>query len=100
MKGVVEAQAPHRTGLSRGQWWEEQADVDHLVGDSVGAQHVAFDDASLASLGDVRGAPGEDGIAVVGQAILCYEADEALYRQLAQVINRDIGRSVIGSPKR
>ena len=53
-------------------------DVGDLVGDGVGAEDVAVDDAGLARLGDVGGAAGEDGVAVVSLAALCYEADEAL----------------------
>lgn len=78
MESIVETQAAERAGLGRGQGWEEQADIDDLVCDAVGAEDVAVNDARLTGLGDVGDAPGEDGVAVVCLAAFGYEADEAL----------------------
>lgn len=43
-------------------------------------ENVAGDDAGLLGFADVRNASGQDGIAIVGAAVLCEEADETLLR--------------------
>lgn len=78
VEGVVEPQAAQGARVGGRQGREQQADVDDLVSDIVGAEDVAVDDAGLAGLGDVGDARGEDGVAVVGAAALGHEADEAL----------------------
>lgn len=49
-----------------------------MVGDDVRAEDIAGDDAGLFGLGEVGCAGGEDGLAVVGLAVFCEEADEVL----------------------
>lgn len=78
MLRVVQAQAPHGSDLLRRQRTQEQADVGDVVGHIVLAEDVAGDDPGLLCLPDVRDAPGQDGVAVVGAAVLCQEADQAL----------------------
>lgn len=75
---VVEPQAAHRADVLRREGAQEAADVGHLVGDAVRAKDVPRDDARLPRLAYVRRAPGQDGVAVEGAAVLGEEADQAL----------------------
>ena len=78
MLGVVQAQAADGASVFWGERGEEESDVGDLVGEGVGAEDVAADDAGAGSLGEVGDIGWEDGVAVVGAAVAGEEADEAL----------------------
>jgi len=78
MQGVIQSQAPHGPDVVRGQRREEKPDVGDLVGHIMLAEDIALDDVRLGRFGDVRDAPGQDGITVVSAAILGQKADESL----------------------
>ena len=79
MERVVEPQAPHRVGIARGQRREDFGDWGGGGGDGVrGVENGAGDDARGGAEGEVAGAGGEDGFAVVDGAGGGEEADEAL----------------------
>ena len=50
----------------------------YLVGDPVGSEYVALDDARLGGSGDVGDVVREDGIAIVGAPIAGKESDKPL----------------------
>jgi hypothetical protein len=54
-----------------------------LVGDAVGAEDIAGDDAGLSCFGDVGDAGWEEGVAVVDVAVFGEEADKTLEGLLA-----------------
>ncbi len=99
MLGVVEPEAPHRPDILRGQRRQEEPDVGHLVRHLVPAEDVPGDDVGVPGLGDVRHAPGQDGIAVVGASVLGEEADKTLRAQVGilSVSGRHRSRAAQGS---
>ena len=57
---------------------EDGMAYSYLVGDPVGSEYVALDDARLGGSGDVGDAMWEDGIAIVGAPIAGKESDKPL----------------------
>lgn len=78
MLSVVQAQAPDRLDVLGRERTEKQSDVGDILRDVVFAKDVAGDHPGLPRSANIRGTPGQDGISVVGPAVLCEEADQAL----------------------
>lgn len=78
MQGVIQSQASDGAYVGLGQRRQQRADTDDLVRHLVFAKDVASDDACLLGFGNVADSVAEDGIAVVGLAVLGQEADEPL----------------------
>lgn len=70
MLRVVETQTPHRADVLKRQRRQQKPDVGHAVRHVVLAEDVARDDAGLLGLANVGDATGQDGVAVVGAAVL------------------------------
>jgi hypothetical protein len=49
-----------------------------LVGDGGASEDVSFDDFGLGCFGNIVNTGWEDGIAIVGSAVLCEESDKTL----------------------
>lgn len=81
---VVQSQAPNSPDLLWCKGAQEQPDVNNIVRHIMLAKDVTRDDAGLLCLSYIRHALWQDGISIVGAAVLCKETDESLSVILAK----------------
>lgn len=84
MQCIVETQTANGADVLWGERRQQQPDVGNLIGDLMLPKNSADHDPGLLGLGDVRHALWQDGIPVVGPAVLGQEADKSLLRSAAR----------------
>lgn len=75
---IVQAQASNGPDMLGRQRGEKHADVGDLVRHLVAAENITADDTSLLGLSNVSRAAWQDGISIVGAAVLGQEPDQSL----------------------
>lgn len=88
MEGVVQAQTPHCADVAGRKRRQQEADVDDLVAHVVFPKDVASDDAGALGLGDVAHALGQNGVSIVGAAVLGQEAYKSLWISGQSMVER------------
>lgn len=78
MLSIVQAQAPDSLDVFRRKWAEKHPNVGDIIRDIVFAEDITSDNPGLLCFANIRGTPRQDGISVVGPAVLREEADQAL----------------------
>jgi hypothetical protein len=97
---IVQSEAPNRTNVFQGQRGQQKPDIGDAVRDIMFSEDIPSHDFGLLGLTNVCHSTWEDGISIIGPAILGQEPDESLRSVSACLANPAMATSYSGTHRK